>query len=139
MSDLDFQVLKLIYRSSPESITVRNIADILNIPHSTTGSCVKRLESERYLTYERKGPVTLTEKGQDMAIELLRHSQLLEVLLHKSLGLPIAEAHKESEKVNFLFSCETINKICEKFGHPHETPCGEEILNSSSCHCEKHH
>ena len=138
MSELDFKILKHLYRTEKE-LTVRSIANTINIPHTTTGSSIKRLEGDGFLTYERRGNVYLTEKGIDMAKELVRHSQLIELLLHKSLDLPIEKAHEESEKVNFLFSCETINKICEKYSHPSECPCGESIPNSSVCFCEKQH
>lgn len=136
MSELDFKILKIIFRTT-HLLTVRSIASSLNIPHSTTGSSIKRMEGEGYISYERRGAVNLTEKGTDLAKELIRHSQLIELLLHKSLDLPIEKAHEESEKVNFLFSCETINKICEKYSHPSECPCGETIPNSSVCFCEK--
>ena len=136
MTELDFTVLKLLFRAT-ENLTVRSIASSLNIPHSTTGSSIKRMEKEGYINYERRSNVELTEKGIDMAKELLRHSQLIELLLHKSLDLPIEKAHEESEKVNFLFSCETINKICEKYSHPRKCPCGESIPNSNACYCEK--
>jgi len=136
MTELDFKILKLLYRTT-EHLTVRSIASFLSIPHTTTGSSIKRIEKEGYINYERRGLVNLTEKGIELAKELIRHSQLIELLLHKSLDLPIEKAHEESEKVNFLFSCEVINKICEKYRHPSECPCGELIPNSNSCYCEK--
>ena len=136
MSELDLKVLKVLYRAK-DTATVRDIATKLHIPHSTTGSSIKRLESEGKITYERRGTVNLTEKGIDLAKELLRHTKLIEILLHKSLDLPIEKAHEESEKVNFLFSCETINKICVKYSHPKECPCGDLIPSSRACFCEK--
>ena len=138
MLDLDYKVLKKIYISE-KPLKVGNLAKVLNVAHSTIGSCVKRLEENRLVTYKRYFPVFLSKKGKDLAIELNRHSQLFEVLLHNALGLSEEEAHVESEKLHLLFSCNTINKICEKYGHPKTCPCGEEILNSSNCHCKVDH
>jgi DtxR family Mn-dependent transcriptional regulator len=135
MLDIDYKILKILYRSS-KFLKVGQLARNLNLPHSTVGSCVKRLENEKLVIYERYKPVILSKKGIDLAKELIRHAQLLELLLFKELNLRAEEAHEESEKFNLLFSCNTINKICEKYGHPKECPCGENILNSNNCFCE---
>lgn len=136
MLDLDYKVLKFLYNKG-YAYKVGYIARKLKLPHSTIGSCVKRLEENGYVIYERYKPVILSAKGKDLATELTRHARLLELLLHYELGIESKDAHKESEKFNLLFSCETINKICEKYSHPEECPCGEEISNSSDCFCEK--
>ncbi|MCP4762637.1 MAG: MarR family transcriptional regulator, partial [archaeon] len=78
MLNIDYKVLKRIYRSK-NPIKVGELADILELPHSTMGSCIKRLEKESLVVYQRYKPVILSKKGNDLAIELIRHSQLLEV------------------------------------------------------------
>lgn len=138
MIDLDYMVIKFIFRSK-KSMKIGEMAKLLNLPHTTLGSCIKRLEKEKYVIYKRYNMVLLSETGKDLAIELVRHAQLLEVLLYKELGLSAEEAHNESEKLHLLFSCNTINKICEKFKHPKTCPCGELILNSSGCYCDKNY
>ncbi len=138
MLDLDCRVLKLLHRS-PEPLKVGDIAMALDIPHSTIGSCVKRLKDEDYVEYRAYNVARLTDAGRDLAIELIRHSQLMEVLLFHELGLTAELAHQESEKLNLLFSCEVINKICEKYDHPDKCPCGDLILSSFECYCEKKH
>ena len=137
MLDLDYKVLKELYRSS-DSLKVGDLAKILELPHSTIGSCIKRLEEYKYVIYKRYKPVNLSKRGKDLAIEVIRHAQLMEILLYNELGLSIEEAHKESEKFNLLLSCNIINKICEKYNHPKECPCGELILGSQNCRCEIH-
>jgi len=108
----------------------------LEIKHSTLGSCVKRLKTNGYVNYEPFYEVILTNKGIDVARELLRHECLLELLFFNELGMTAEEAHAESAKFNLLLSCNTINKICEKYGHPKKCPCGDEIINSKNCSCE---
>jgi DtxR family Mn-dependent transcriptional regulator len=136
MIELDYLVLKYLYREK-KALKVGKIAKNLNLPHSTMGSCVSRLKDQGYVLYKAYGYASLTDKGKNLAKELIRHTQLMELLLVNSLGLSIEKAHEESEKINFLFSCDTINLICEKYDHPKECPCGEKILNSSKCFCKK--
>lgn len=135
MQDLDYIVVKLLYRQSTP-LKIGKIAKELRVPHSTLGSCIARLKRKEIVNYEAYHEVELTSKGRDLAIELVRHARLIETLLHYELGVKPELAHRESEKLNLLFSCETINKICKKYGHPKKCPCGEEILSSSHCICE---
>ena len=135
MQDLDFIVVKLLYRQSTP-LKIGKIAKELRVPHSTLGSCITRLKRKEIVNYEAYHEVEFTSKGRDLAIELIRHARLIETLLHYELGVKSELAHRESEKLNLLFSCETINKICKKYGHPKKCPCGEEILSSSRCICE---
>ncbi|MHA1147801.1 MAG: metal-dependent transcriptional regulator [Promethearchaeota archaeon] len=135
---MDSKVLKLLQREN-KPIKVGDIARKLEIKHSTMGSCIKRLEENGYVIYNRYEPVYLSNKGRNLANELIRHCQLLEVLLFNELGLEKGEAHSESEKFNLLLSCNTVNKICEKYGHPKLTPCGEKVYNSGNCYCREGH
>ena len=135
MQDLDYIVVKLLYRQSTP-LKIGKIAKELRVPHSTLGSCITRLKRKEIVNYEAYHEVELTSKGRDLAIELIRHARLIETLLHYELGVKPELAHRESERLNLLLSCDTINKICKKYGHPKKCPCGEEILSSSHCICE---
>jgi len=141
MLDIDYQILKIIYRSNGNA-RLKHIQKEMNrtkgvkIPLSTINSCIERLEKEQFVDWVRYSPFKLSERGLDLAKELIRHAQLLEVLLYNELELNAEEAHVESEKFNLLFSCKTINKICEKYGHPLECPCGDTIISSNNCNCE---
>ena len=135
MLDIDYEVLRNLFKNG--ALKVGTLAKKLNYPHSTVGSCIKRLENQGYVNYERYKPVVLSEKGRDFTIELRRHAHLLEMLLINELEINADIANAECEKINLLFSCDVINKICERYGHPKECLCGEEILNSSGCYCEE--
>lgn len=136
MLDIEYRILKYLFRSS-EHLKVGEIAKLLRLPHSTVGSCVKRLEKDNFVIYDRYRSVILTKRGRDLAKELIRHARLLELLLINELDLKAEDAHIESEKFHLLFSCNTINKICERYNHPKQCPCGDSILNSSKCFCEE--
>lgn len=133
--EVEYLIIRALNRLK-KPLKVGQIASIMEKPHSTIGSCVKRLQGYGYIEYQRYSEVKLTLKGKNLAIELERHAKLLEVLLHNALDMAPQEAHEESKKFNLLLSCSIINKICEKYGHPKFCPCGEEIKNTSNCYCE---
>jgi Mn-dependent DtxR family transcriptional regulator len=140
MLDIDYQILKIIFKNRNQArlkqIQNENLELTGNkIPLSTLNSCLERLEKNDYIKWIRYSPPMLTEKGKHLAIELIRHAQLLEVLLYNELEIDPEEAHRESEKLNLIFSCNIVQKICEKYNHPATCPCGDEILNSRNCSC----
>ncbi|MFX0028077.1 MAG: metal-dependent transcriptional regulator [Candidatus Hermodarchaeota archaeon] len=151
MMDIDYIVIKTLM-SSEKGLKIGKIKKKLDndpfltyvvqkpdIPHSTLGSCIKRLKKQGYVDYEPYHEAFLTKLGFELAKELNRHSRLLELLLFNELGLSSKISHQESEKLSLLLSCEIINKICEKYGHPKTCPCGEQILNSQECACSEQH
>lgn len=140
MLDTDYQILKIIFRNKNNARLKqiqKKYVEIsgINIPLSTLNSCLERLEKKHYIQWVRYKPPLLTDKGIQLAKELLRHAQLLEVFLCNELNLSVEDAHRESEKLNLLLSCNTVQKICEKYNHPSTSPCGETILNSRNCSC----
>ena len=141
MLDLDCQILKILSRNNGKA-RLKTIQENIKlkrgtrVPLSTINSCIERLEKSGYVNWVRYSPVNLTEQGENLANELLRHAQLLEVLLFNELDISAKDAHSESEKLNLLLSCDIINKICEKYGHPSKCPCGDAILSSPTCFCE---
>lgn len=143
MNDIDYKVLKIIFRNNGKA-KIKHIQGELNkyglidVSYSTIDSCIKRLCVKGFLIWEKYRPIKISKEGEEFSKELIRHSQLLEVLLYKELELTPNEAHQESEKFNLLFSCNTINKICKKYEHPKECPCGEKILNSETCYCDRY-
>ena len=140
MLNTDYQILKVIIRNH-KSARLKQIQEIylelnnIKIPLSTLNSCLERLEKKKYVKWVRYKPPMLTDEVTQLAKELLRHAQLLEVFLCNELGLSAEEGHKESEKLNLLLSCKTVQRICEKYNHPSTSPCGETILNSRICSC----
>jgi Mn-dependent DtxR family transcriptional regulator len=144
MLDIDCQILKIIYRNKG-IIRLNQIQTKLEeinygeIALSTINSCLERLEKACYIIWVRYSPVRLTEEGINLAKELIRHAQLLELLLFNELELSVDDAHTESEKLNLTLSCDLINRICEKYDHPTHCPCGYMIQNSKNCFCEEEH
>jgi DtxR family Mn-dependent transcriptional regulator len=140
MIDFDYQILKIIYRNNGKArlkYIQQRFKDIRGeeTPLSTINSCLERLEKLGYVNWVRYSPILLTDDGLNLAKELIRHAQLLEVLLYNELRLTAEDAHIESEKFNLMLSCETINKICEKYNHPIICPCGDKILSAPNCYC----
>ncbi|MFW9875012.1 MAG: hypothetical protein ACFFG0_18040 [Candidatus Thorarchaeota archaeon] len=62
MLDLDFRVIKFLFKSQ-KSMKIGEIRKEFDLPHSTLGSCIKRLKNRNFVDYEPYHEVNLTKNG----------------------------------------------------------------------------
>jgi DtxR family Mn-dependent transcriptional regulator len=123
--------LKVIYEitTTEQRASTNQIAETLGItPASVTGMIKKLAETEPPLVdYQRHHGVTLTEKGVDKALEVIRHHRLLEMFLHQILGYDWDEVHTEADRLEHFISEEFEERIAQVLGNPMYDPHGHPI------------
>lgn len=108
-------------------------------PASVTGM-LQKLAKFDLVNYTRYHGVSLTEAGQHIALDVLRHHRLLELFLVQALGYSWEEVHAEAEVLEHVISETLEARIAARLGHPTVDPHGDPIpftdgtLPSSSCH-----
>jgi DtxR family Mn-dependent transcriptional regulator len=121
--------LKAIYKLQAEEIPVRttSIAEALEVePGSVTG-VIKRLGELKLVNYERYRGVTLTQAGEKVALEIIRHHRLLELYLMEALGYSWDEVDAEAEKLEHVISEQFEERIATLLGDPALDPHGSPI------------
>ena len=88
---------------------------------------VKRLAAQGLVEYQPYKPVTLTGKGREHAIAMVRRHRLLESFLAATLGYSWDEVHAEAERLEHAASDELIERIDQMLGHPTHDPHGDPI------------
>ena len=73
-------------------IRIGDLRTMLNKPHSTVNSIVKRLKKDEFVTWKRYGTVELTPKGKEAAYHFNRHHRIFELFLVETLALTAKEA-----------------------------------------------
>jgi len=121
--------LKAIYvlHQDHEHVTTSLIADYFGFaPPSVTGMLQKlaRLDLVLYTPYHG---VALTDRGQRIALEVLRHHRLLELFLVRALGYSWEEVHVEAEVLEHVISETLEARIAARLGHPTTDPHGDPI------------
>ena len=121
--------LKAIYALHQEhpQVTTSLVAEHLGFaPPSVTGMLQKlaKLDLIRYTPYHG---VTLTDRGQRVALEVLRHHRLVELFLVKELGYSWEEVHAEAEVLEHVMSETLEARIAARLGHPTIDPHGDPI------------
>lgn len=123
--------LKTIYEitTSQERASTKQIAENLGVnPASVTGMLQKLAATDPPLVdYQKHRGAYLTEEGEKIALEILRHHRLLELFLHQILGYEWEDVHAEAERLEHVISEDFEDRIAEALGHPEQDPHGDPI------------
>lgn len=94
---------------------------------STVSGAVTRLSASGLVEHQPYGGVTLTEKGRQYAIKMVRRHRLIETFLVRMLGYKWDEVHDEAEELEHAVSDMLIERLDEVLGHPAHDPHGDAI------------
>ena len=121
--------LKAIYVLDAEGARVTNsaLADYLSVTPASATNMVKRLAELNLVEYAPYQQTTLTEAGRLIALEVLRHHRLIELYLHKALGIPWDRVHEEAEKLEHVLSESVEDAMARALGNPTVDPHGDPI------------
>ena len=123
--------LKTIYQitSIHERASTNQIAMALDLaPASVTGMIKKLNEIDPpVVEYQKHRGVVLTEKGESIALEVIRHHRLIEMFLHEVLDYEWDEVHPEADRLEHVISEEFEERIAKALGDPSHDPHGDPI------------
>ncbi|RIK52284.1 MAG: DtxR family transcriptional regulator [Chloroflexi bacterium] len=121
--------LKAVYLLNSQGIEVTNsaLANHLEISPASATNMIKRLAELELVEYEPYQSIQLTEAGERVALEVLRHHRLLELYLHQKLKLPWDQVHAEAERLEHVISETLEDAISLALGNPMVDPHGDPI------------
>ena len=108
-------------------VTNGEVAERLRVTPATATSMLKRLDGLGLVDYLPYKGVTLTEAGEKVALEVIRHHRLIESYLSEALGMPSDRVHDEAEVLEHYISEELELLIAAKLGEPSHDPHGTPI------------
>jgi DtxR family Mn-dependent transcriptional regulator len=109
------------------TVTTNAIAERLGVTAASASGMVKKLGSLGLVSHMPYKGVTLTDDGERLALEVIRHHRLLELYLAESLDVPWDRVHAEAEVLEHVLSEELEELISAKLGHPTVDPHGDPI------------
>jgi DtxR family Mn-dependent transcriptional regulator len=121
--------LKTIYevQRTQGKVTTTLLAEQLRIaPPSVTGM-IKKLAGMKLVTHQPYQGIALTEAGEKIALEVIRHHRLIERYLAEALGLSWDRVHEEAEKWEHVLSEDLEDRIDAALGYPTTDPHGAPI------------
>ena len=122
--------IKAIYaigNDTGERVGTSELADYLDVTSPTVSSMIKKLEERGLVDREEYRGVTLTEEGEIVALEILRHHRLLESFLSEHLDYDWADVHEEADRLEHHVSEKLAERIAEVLDNPGVDPHGDPI------------
>ena len=116
-----------IQRRERSVVTTNALAERLGVTAASASGMVKKLDALGLVRHEPYRGVELTDEGERLALEVLRHHRLLELYLAEHLGVPWDRVHEEAEALEHVISEELEALIAAKLGHPTHDPHGDPI------------
>lgn len=124
--------LRAIYRFAEDGVRVRvvDIARKLGLARSTVSERVQDLKNVNLIKPNQDEGIVLSKKGLALARQLTYKHRLIEVFLHKTLGIDPKKVHAEAHKLEHAFSDEVIARLAKFLGNPTTDPHGEKITKA---------
>ncbi|MBZ0256778.1 metal-dependent transcriptional regulator [bacterium] len=121
--------LKTVYAIGLDGtlVTPSMLAERFSVSPAAVTKMMKRLQTLNLVNYSRSNGVRLTQEGNKIAIEILRHHRLIELYLIKALGYRWDQVHEEAERLEHVISDVFVEKIDEYLGFPTHDPHGDPI------------
>jgi DtxR family Mn-dependent transcriptional regulator len=99
----------------------------LGVSPGTVTAMLKRMAEMGLVEHEPYHGVVLTESGERVALEVIRHHRLIEAYLANALGMPWDRVHDEAEVLEHYISEELEERIATALGDPSHDPHGDPI------------
>lgn len=132
LSDVMEDYLKVIYLRQGESgerIGTSELADALDVTSPTVTSTLETLEERGLVDREKYEGVRLTEEGETVALEVVRHHRLLEAYLTEHLDYDWSEVHDEADRLEHHISEKFERRLADLLDDPEVDPHGDPIPN----------
>jgi DtxR family Mn-dependent transcriptional regulator len=121
--------LKAIYtlESKKKGASTTQVAKAMEISSASATNMIKRLAEMKLVEYESYKGARLTDAGQKIALEIIRHHRLLELYLMEIMDYSWDEVHDEAEKLEHHISEQFEEKIAGMLDNPTHDPHGDPI------------
>ena len=109
------------------TVSPAEIAARLDVRAPSVTGMLKRLAEAGYIDYAPGTGATLTDLGRNEARRVIRRHRLVELFLHRVLGLDWSEVDAEAEALEHAISPRLEQALARHLGEPVEDPHGHPI------------
>ena len=122
--------LKVIYTlelTKTTNVSTTLIANKIKTKASSVTDMLKKLADKKLVNYEKYKGVSLTKKGKNIAVNIVRKHRLWEVFLVNKLNYNWDEVHEIAEQLEHIKSDSLVNRLDEFLNFPKHDPHGDPI------------
>ena len=114
-------------RAEGQPVATNDLAVRLSVTPASVSAMLKKLAERGLVEHVPYKGVLLTDDGERVALEVMRHHRLLELYLTEHLGVPWDRVHEEAEALEHVISEDLEARIAAKLGEPTHDPHGDPI------------
>lgn len=122
--------LKAIFKlasSNSDDVSTNAIAEELATKASSVTDMIKKLADKKLVKYKKYQGVSLTKKGKNIAVSIVRNHRLWEVFLVEKLNFKWDEVHDLAEDLEHINSEKLTDHLDKFLGFPKYDPHGDPI------------
>ena len=108
-------------------VSTTALAQALGVSAASATNMIKKLTELALVEYQPYRGVRLTEVGEKVALEIIRHHRLLELYLTEVVGMSWDKVHAEADALEHVISEELEELLDRKLGRPLLDPHGDPI------------
>lgn len=126
--------IKAIYRLSLQAgtkITPTAIAEEVGVNAASVVDMIKKLTEKKLISYDKTKGVKLSDKGNKLALSVIRNHRLWEVFLLDKLGYSWDIVHEIAEQLEHIKHHELADRLDRFLGFPEYDPHGDPIPKSN--------
>lgn len=126
--------LKAIYKlieQNNEAISTNAIAEKMSTKAASVTDMLKKLSDKKLINYQKYQGVTLSSKGEKVALNVIRKHRLWEMFLLEKLDFKWDEVHDVAEQLEHINSEKLIAQIDKFLNYPKFDPHGDPIPDAN--------
>ncbi len=123
------EYIEMIYKLQKRNgmAKTKDLAEIMHIVPGSITNTIEHLESHSLVTHEPYRGVRLTQKGEKIALGVIRKHRLAERLLTDVLKAEWSSVHEDACKLEHALTQNLTTLLDERLGHPKFCPHGNPI------------
>ena len=122
--------LKALFHLSVERGTTagtNELADYLGVSPASVNGMLKKLKAKSLVKHEKYAKPSLTRKGKQVAVNLIRKHRLWETFLYEKMNFTWDEVHDVAEQLEHIRSDKLVVELDKFLGFPRVDPHGDAI------------
>lgn len=116
---------------SETAVTTSALATRVGVKLSTVSDAVRKLTEQGLLEHAPYGAISLSARGREHAVAMVRRHRLIETFLVEVLSYGWDEIHDEAEHLEHAVSDLLVERIDAYLDHPRRDPHGDPIPTST--------
>lgn len=133
MNRAEEDYIKTIYELTVERkqplMKANELSERFGFSDQTVNEMIKKLEKKHLVSFIPYKGVSLTSKGKQVAIRMVRAHRIWELFLTQKLGMPWESVHPDAEMLEHATSPEVLEKLYQYLGEPKYCQHGNPIPN----------